>query len=115
MARQQFLTVTEKGFDKTYTRFRDFRQIVQNPDMSWPVRGAARVWDRNFKSEGGAVGGWKPLSEWTQRVRRSRGYGAEHPILRQSGTLHRVAVRSLVDARMPKSSSGSGAKIGRAS
>lgn len=107
----QIITVTEKGFKEAMRRFGDRRQIIKNPDMAFPVRGVARVWDRNFLGEGSAVGGWKPLSPWTQRVRRSRGYGPEHPILRQTGTLHRVAIRSLMDARLSKSSTGSGATM----
>lgn len=107
----QLITVTTKNMDSGIRHFQDQRQILQNPDMSWAVRGAARVWDRNFKSEGSMVGGWHPLSEWTQRVRRARGYGAEHPILRQTGTLHRVAIRSLLDARGAKTSTGSGVSM----
>lgn len=107
----RFLTVTEKGFDRTLKRIRDQQQILKDPDMSWPVRGAARVWDRNFRGEGSMVGGWKPLSPMTQRVRAARGYNPEHPILRQSGTLHRVAIRSLMDARSGKSSTGDGASM----
>jgi len=104
----QLITVTEKGFEATLRKLRDRRQIIRDPDMAWPVRGVARVWDRNFKGEGHRVGGWLPLRPWTNRVRRQKGFPEEHPILIQTGTLHRVAVRSLIDARTGKSSSGPG-------
>jgi hypothetical protein len=105
----QIITVSEKGFANVMRRLGDKRQIIKDPDMAFPVRGVARVWDRNVRSEGSQVGGWAELSPYTQRMRKARGYGPAHPILRQTGTLHRVAVRSLMDARGPKGSTGSGA------
>lgn len=105
------VTIKARGFDEVLKRLRDQRQIIRDPDMSWPVRGVARVWDRNFRGEGNRVGGWVPLRPYTNAVRRRKGFPEEHPILIQTGTLHRVAVRSLIDARGTKSSSGSGVSM----
>ena len=41
----------------------------------------------NFDSEGGMVGGWKDLKEYTNIVREQQGFPAEHPILRRDGAL----------------------------
>ena len=45
--------------------------------------------ERNFVSEGGLVGGWKPLAEATVKGRLRLGYGGRHPILQRTGTLRR--------------------------
>lgn len=56
---------------------------------------------RQFLTEGRRFGSqWQGLSKWTQRVRTQRGYGAKHPILRQSSRLFDMAT-----------SRGNGAKI----
>jgi len=50
---------------------------------------------KNFRGEGDMVGGWKSLSEYTQRIREERGYNGSNPILQQTGGLYQNAVVSL--------------------
>jgi len=79
-----------KGLGRTY-------ETLNSPFlMAAGVSPIARRWSTNFTSGGSLVGGWKPLSAYTQRVRQDRGYGADHPILRQSGALYRGAIDSFI-------------------
>jgi hypothetical protein len=53
-----------------------------------------RVTDR-FVNEGDkTVGGWAPLSEATQEIRGSMGFGEEHPINERTGQLRRFVESS---------------------
>lgn len=65
---------------------------VNTLPMDAVVRRVAEPWRDNYDGEGFAVGGWPLLSEYTQNIRRWRGYPAEHPIMRQGGGLRRAAV-----------------------
>ena len=50
----------------------------------------------NFASEGSKAGHpWSQLSQFTQRVRRRRGYDPKHPILVQSGGLRDITAFTL--------------------
>ena len=53
--------------------------------------------ERNFETEGGLVGGWKPLSAGTVAGRIREGFGA-HPILQKTGAL-RKSFYSIVDSK----------------
>lgn len=65
---------------------------LENLPMDAVVRKAAEPWRDNYDGEGFAVGGWKFLSQYTQNIRRWRGYPATNPIMRQGGGLRRAAV-----------------------
>lgn len=54
--------------------------------MTPAVRAVGAGWHDNFRSEGARVGGWKPLSDYTERERIERGY-RKGPKLLQSGGL----------------------------
>ena len=54
--------------------------------------------ERNFETEGGLVGGWKPLTESTIKDRIRQGYGGAHPILQRTGSLRR-SFYSFVDSK----------------
>lgn len=85
--------VTYTGLQPMIRAVQDLERAVDKPDMAGPIRGAAKVWDANFKSEGWLAGrGWKALSEFTRNIREWRGYPASHPILVQSGGLRAAAV-----------------------
>jgi hypothetical protein len=62
------------------------------------LRGAATVFDKNFATEGGEVGGWADLAEQTVRERERKGFGGAHPILIRYGHLREVTATSLMDA-----------------
>jgi hypothetical protein len=59
------------------------------------LRGAASVFDRNFRSEGGLIGGWASLSEETIRERVRLGF-PEGPILVRHGDLRQLTTTSLM-------------------
>ena len=54
--------------------------------------------ERNFVTEGGLVGGWKPLAPTTVAGRVREGYPGEHPILQKTGAL-RKSFYSFVDSK----------------
>jgi len=85
--------ITFRGLQPMIKAVQDLEKVVDSPDMAGMIRGAAKVWDQNFKHEGWLAGkGWKPLSEFTRNIRLWRGYPESHPILVQSGGLKRAAV-----------------------
>jgi phage gpG-like protein len=59
----------------------------------------ADVWttdfQSNFEREGTVGGPWVELAPLTQRLRKARGFGADHPILRRTGDLlHSIGIVS---------------------
>lgn len=98
----EVITVTQKGIPATQTRTQKVAKVIGDPDMNVIVRAMARVWQSNFESEGGMVGGWRPLTESTNDLRQSRGYPRAHPILVQSGGLKRAAITSLLNVQGPR-------------
>ena len=54
--------------------------------------------ERNFVTEGGLVGGWKPLTPGTVAGRIRAGFGGSHPILQRTGSL-RKSFYSLTDSK----------------
>ncbi len=63
------------------------------------LHGAATIFDRNFRTEGGEVGGWADLAQRTVAEREERGFGGEHPILIRYGGLQDAVTTSLMAAR----------------
>lgn len=59
------------------------------------LNGAAELFEANFDTEGGSVGGWADLAERTVSDRISKGFGGEHPILIRYGDLRQVTATSL--------------------
>jgi hypothetical protein len=53
-----------------------------------------RVRDRFINEGDSTVGGWAPLSEATQEIRGSMGFGEEHPINERTGQLRRFVESS---------------------
>ena len=96
------ITITQTGIDAQRKRIDKIVTAVSDPDMNVPVRAMAAVWQSNFESEGGHVGGWRPLTEATNDLRQSRGYPRAHPILVQSGGLKRAAITSLLNVQGPR-------------
>jgi len=62
------------------------------------LRGAAVLFDRNFATEGGEVGGWADLADRTVAEREQLGFGGEHPILVRYGDLRQLTATSLMAA-----------------
>lgn len=108
MAGDDFFKVTFKGIDATQKRTAKIERVLQRPDLNPAVRAMAGVWQSNFDGEGNAVGGWRQLTDMTNRVRAQRGYPEEHPILVQSGALKRAAVTSLLNVNGPRLITGKG-------
>jgi hypothetical protein len=103
-----FAKVTQSGIDKTLANVAKIAKTLAHPDLNVAVRAMAGIWQSNFSGEGSAVGGWRPLTETTNRVREQRGYPREHPILVQSGTLRRAAIDSLLNVNGPRVMTGKG-------
>lgn len=75
------LTATVKGL-------RGFTRWLEGPALTIVLRGIRR----QFETEGRFFGSqWAGLAESTKRVRSSRGYQPDHPILRQSDELYDAA------------------------
>jgi len=102
----EIIEVKVTGLTQEINRITKVRDAVFNPDIDNGVRKVATVWDRNFITEGSQVGGWRQLAPMTQRVRRERGYGPKHPILKQSGALRRAVAGELRYG--PRSAAGPG-------
>lgn len=59
------------------------------------LNGAAELFEKNFDTEGGSVGGWADLADRTIAERESKGFGGAHPILVRYGDLREVTATSL--------------------
>lgn len=81
-----------KSAKSQYKNFRehwDASRIIMN--IAEPLmQNCVREWENhvrtNFETEGGRVGGWKPLHDATKNLRRKLGF-SERPILSMRGTL----------------------------
>lgn len=89
------VNVNYTGIDRQIRRMRLAQEVIEDPRLVPVVNAIADIWKINFDTEGGLVGGWRPLAEMTQEVRRSRGFNPEHPILEQYGRLRYAAVEAL--------------------
>jgi hypothetical protein len=85
------------GIDRVVKRNKNIYDVVENPRMSPIVSNIAKMWEVNFNTEGAMVGGWRDLTDETNKVRQARGYPPAHPILVQSGDLKRAAITSLIN------------------
>lgn len=85
---------------KTYIRRLD-RMLKRDTDQYGlaGLRGAARVFDKNFKSEGGNVGGWPALKASTRAERESMGLGGDHPIMQRYEDLRMLTTTQLMTVR----------------
>lgn len=92
--------VTVKGLKETTARIKRLEKGIKDIPLNHAAGYIAEVWDDNYNGEGYAFGNWAGLGDATQRVREFRGYGKEHPILKQSGDLYKVAV--LMPLKMSK-------------
>lgn len=99
---EEFVKVTFKGLAEAQRRVTNVQKAVMNPDIHKMVQGMAGIWQSNFDTEGGSVGGWWELAEATKRLRASRGFDPEHPILVQTGALKRAAVTGLLNVNGPR-------------
>lgn len=80
------------GLEEVKAMFHKAQKTIANPEVSF--KRALAVLDRwvqeNFKTEGGKVGGWRPLKEATIRARmRRRNKTGDIRILQDNGTLKR--------------------------
>jgi len=78
----------------TNQRVSNFKPPLQNS-----VRFILADIERNFVTEGGLVGGWRPLAPSTVRGRIREGYGGEHPILQKTGKLRKSFFSTVTDNR----------------
>lgn len=90
-----FVNVKYSGLDRNIRRMKLAEEAIEDPRLVPVVNAIADIWKVNFDTEGSLVGGWRPLSEMTQEVRRSRGFNPKHPILEQYGQLRYAAVEAL--------------------
>ncbi len=99
------------GLTHVQKRMVKLEKAIQRPDHSFSVRLMAQVWLQSYVAEGSAVGGWPELSEYTQKVRQERGYGPDHPILKQTGSLEQTTIRTLLNARSAQNVNGQGISL----
>lgn len=93
--------ITQKGIPELNRKMRQFERAVQRPDHSYSIKRMGREWNRNYRGEGSAVGGWAELSPYTQRIRKQRGFRGKHPILVQTGRLRDLTITALINANRP--------------
>ena len=60
---------------------------------------AAKVWQRNFQTEGGEVGGWRQLADRTIEERERLGFGGAHPIMIRYSQLRTLTTDNLTRMR----------------
>ncbi len=109
---EQFITAKYTGIDREIRRFGRVETIVKDPNMAPIMNAIAEVWEVNFDAEGSMVGGWRELTESTQRLRQARGFGPDHPILKQTGALRSAAIEALKSVKGKSAIySGSGVRM----
>lgn len=97
--------VTVSGMPKARKIVRDTERMVRRNAGDYAIaglRGAATMFTRNFRSEGGQVGGWAPLKASTRAERESLGLDGAHPILFRYGDLRTFTATSLEVVRGAK-------------
>lgn len=96
------LHMTVKGIDEAVKKLGEIEDMMKQDTDEFALagmHGAAKVFEENFLTEGGKVGGWAGLKEQTQMERRAKGFNGEHPILVRYGELRRLTTTELVRAR----------------
>jgi len=95
------LTISVRGLPAARQFIQKVVDKVEEKDASAfaALNAIGGEFEKNFKSEGGEVGGWAQLAERTVSDRESKGVTGEHPILVRYGDLRRVTVESLISAR----------------
>lgn len=78
------------------------RDRLSNPreGLVRAANATARVWEKNFRSGGGLVGGWAALAEATKRNRARQGM-PEGPVLIKYGALKAVVTEGFIEAKGP--------------
>lgn len=90
--------VRVSGMDEALRHVKRVRDRLENEredGLSKAVQELAKVFDENFQSEGGKVGGWKPLADATIRRREYYGYPGEHPIMIRYSALRGVVAEDM--------------------
>lgn len=77
---------------KAAKRLKDLRPALEKSGIAME-----RSIALNFQAEGRPAR-WAPLAPWTQWVRDAKGYGREHPILRQTNTLASSITSNIIDS-----------------
>lgn len=97
------VVITVSGLPAAQQMISRVRSVAEDKDKAAfiALNAAGKVFDKNFMSEGGDVGGWAALKERTVMEREEKGFGGEHPILIRYGDLRRVVATSLVTAKRP--------------
>jgi len=92
------ISVSVKGMPQALDHIRRVRKAIEDSkdDLAFAaLNRAAELFEQNFMSEGGAVGGWADLADSTVREREALGFGGEHPILVRYGDLRNITTTSL--------------------
>ncbi len=84
------ITVTFKNQAAANKYVGDILRKLSDPKVHKAVNRVGKYWQKNFKSEGGEVGGWAGLADQTVEDRLSQGYGAG-PIMFRYGSLYRMS------------------------
>lgn len=79
------VVVTLKGWAEAHAYLERVKKTLRKPDPSKPVNAVGKMWQQNYKTEGGMVGGWAQLAQITIANRRQQGYGAGPIMIRNSG------------------------------
>ncbi len=98
------------GMNQAYAALNRIYRVLDTKKDDMAVEAlhkAARVWEHNFATEGGDVGGWAKLAERTQEERERLGFVGGWPILQRYGHLMRLTTTNLLRARQTGSWSNS--------
>lgn len=84
------VVVTLRGWAQARAYLDMVQKKLRRPDLSYPVNAVGKMWQQNYRTEGGFVGGWASLAQTTIDNRRQQGYGAG-PIMIRNGGLYRTS------------------------
>jgi hypothetical protein len=104
------IQITSTGIPQWVAYLTKIGQRLQSPQggLESATHAVAGVFQQNYDSEGGEVGGWADLSEYAQSVRWWQGFQPDHPILVRYGSLRNIAVDFFQSASIGSTRSAGG-------
>jgi hypothetical protein len=95
------ITFSVTGLQQAVAKIAQIQRNLAQPKtgLERATHKVAEVFEKNYDSEGGLVGGWPDLAEKTQNMRAWQGFEPEHPIMIRYGSFRAVAVEFFKTAK----------------